>query len=110
MLAGRLSLNRLVATAATVPAKMFGLYPRKGTIAPGGDADLVVLDPTCRAHAERRERPRQRRLLLLRGSAVRGGIELVMQRGQVLVADGVFLGRPGAGRFLPRGLPDFSSY
>ncbi len=87
---------------ATAPAKLFGLYPRKGTVAPGADADLVVWDPT-------REQSLSAAALHMRvdyspyeGRVVRGAPTHVLSRGTVIVEDGRFLGRPGAGRYLRR--------
>ena len=69
---GRIGLNRFVEIVATAPAKMFGLYPRKGTIAPGFDADIVDLRSGPRTHDLRRDPPHERRLLLLRGTPREG--------------------------------------
>jgi dihydropyrimidinase len=109
VVAGQLSLNRFVALVATIPAKIFGLHPRKGTIAPGADADLVVFDPTAERTISAVTHHMNVDYSVYEGMAVRGSVELVMQRGSVLMADGSFLGHPGAGRYLPRGLPDYSS-
>jgi dihydropyrimidinase len=105
--AGRISLNRFVELVATAPAKMFGLYPKKGTIAPGSDADIVVLDP----HVERTLSAQTHHMRVdysaYEGVQVHGLPEVVMQRGAVLVENGAFHGRPGAGRFLKRGTRGF---
>jgi dihydropyrimidinase len=93
----------MVDACATAPAKLFGLYPRKGTVAVGSDADLVLFDPrrplTLAAHT-----------LHMRvdyspyeGRTVVGAPTAVLSRGEVVVEDGRFLGRPGRGRFLKRG-------
>jgi dihydropyrimidinase len=99
---GRLSLNRFVELVATTPAKLFGLYPRKGTLAAGSDADIVVWDPqadhtiTAKTHHMRVD------YSMFEGFTVKGNARLVMSRGEVLVDDGSYLGRPGRGQFLKR--------
>ncbi|HEY5988641.1 MAG TPA: dihydropyrimidinase [Streptosporangiaceae bacterium] len=104
---GRLSLNRWVDVVAATPAKLFGLYPRKGTLAPGSDADLVVFDPAARRTITAAGHHMNVDYSCYEGTPVRGRPELVMQRGRVLVRDGTFQGAPGGGRFLPRGAPQF---
>jgi dihydropyrimidinase len=100
--AGEISLNRFVELVATAPAKLFGLYPRKGTIAPGSDADIVVFE----ADTERVLSASSHHLNVVyscyEGRSVRGVPELVMQRGNILVDHGKFLGQPGQGEFLTR--------
>jgi dihydropyrimidinase len=99
---GRLSLNRFVELVATTPAKLFGLYPRKGTLAAGSDADIVVWDPkadhtiTAKTHHMRVD------YSMFEGFTVKGNAKLVMSRGEVLVDDGSYSGRPGRGQFLKR--------
>jgi dihydropyrimidinase len=100
--AGHIGLNRFVELVATAPAKMFGLYPRKGTIAPGSDADVVVFDPRVERVISAASHHMRVDYSAYEGRAVRGLPEVVMQRGQVLVENGAFLGAPGQGRFLPR--------
>jgi dihydropyrimidinase len=99
---GRIGLNRFVEVIATAPAKMFGLYPRKGTIAPGSDADIVVFDPNVERTISASSHHMRVDYSAYEGRAVRGLPEIVMQRGHVLVRDGAFHGRPGDGRFIPR--------
>ena len=100
--AGHIGLNRFVELVATAPAKMFGLYPRKGTIAPGADADIVVFDPTFEREISAATHHMNVDYSPYEGRKVRGLPEVVMQRGNVLVRDGRFHGRSGEGRFLPR--------
>ncbi len=100
---GRISLNRFVQLVSTAPAKMFGLYPRKGTIAPGSDADIVIFNPTREHTLGVGAHHMNVDYSCYEGMNVRGGPELVMQRGNILVQDGAFQGRPGDGRFLKRG-------
>jgi dihydropyrimidinase len=104
---GRLSLTRWVDVVATAPAKLFGLYPRKGTLAPGGDADLVIFDPAARRTISAASHHMNVDYSCYEGLAVGGNPDIVMQRGRVLVRDGTFHATPGAGRFLPRGAPQF---
>jgi dihydropyrimidinase len=99
---GRIGLNRFVELVATAPAKMFGLYPRKGTIAPGSEADIVVFDP----HHERVISAETHHMNVdyscFEGMKVRGLPEIVLQRGKVLVENGEWHGKEGGGKFVPR--------
>ncbi|HET6521428.1 MAG TPA: amidohydrolase family protein, partial [Geminicoccaceae bacterium] len=98
-----MSLNRFVELVATNPAKLFGMYPRKGTIAVGSDADIVLFDPdeswTIRA-AEQHSRVDY---ALFEGFTVRGRAKKVFLRGQLIVDGDRWLGREGMGEFLHRG-------
>jgi len=100
--AGHIDLNRFVELVATAPAKMFGLYPRKGTIAPGSDADIVVFDPRVERTISASTHHMRVDYSAYEGRKVRGVPQVVIQRGNVLVQDGEFLGAPGQGKFLPR--------
>jgi len=100
--AGHIDLNRFVELVATAPAKMFGLYPRKGTIAPGSDADVVVFDPKRERTISAASHHMRVDYSAYEGRVVHGLPEVVMQRGQILVENGEFLGKPGQGTFLPR--------
>jgi dihydropyrimidinase len=99
---GRISLNRMVDLLATQPAKLFGLYPRKGTVAVGADADLVVFDPERRETISASRHHSRCDYSLYEGTEVVGAPELVLLRGSVLVEDGELLGTPGSGRFIAR--------
>lgn len=99
---GRISLNRFVDLVATAPAKMFGLFPRKGTIAVGSDADLVVFDPEAERVISAETHHMKVDYNLYEGRKVKGAANVVMQRGRVLVENGKFLGRAGEGSFLRR--------
>ena len=107
--AGHIGLNRFVEIVATAPAKMFGLYPRKGTIAPGSDADVVVFDPRVEREISAKTHHMYVDYSAYEGRKVRGLPEVVMQRGRVLVQDGAFHGRAGQGRFLQRSRIGLSS-
>src|SRR5437870_8581230 len=99
---GRFNVNRFVELVSTTPAKLFGLYPRKGTIAVGSDADLVIFDPD-RSHTISAKNHHMRvDYSMFEGIQVTGMPHAVLTRGQVIVEDDKFLGRPGAGEFLKR--------
>lgn len=99
---GRISLNRMVDLLSTQPAKLFGLYPRKGTIAVGSDADIVVFDPAKRETLSVAGSHSKCDYNLYEGAEVVGAPELVLLRGQVLVEDGELKASPGVGRFVRR--------
>jgi dihydropyrimidinase len=99
---GHLSWQRFVEVCATGPARLFGLYPRKGTIAVGSDADLVIYDPNREVTLSYRDLHQQVDYCPYEGRTVRGYPRTVLLRGQVIVKDGRFVGRAGQGRFIPR--------
>jgi dihydropyrimidinase len=99
---GRLSLNRFVELVSTAPAKMFGLFPRKGTVAVGSDADLVLWDPKAPFVITAKKQHQNVDYTPYEGFKGKGLPQAVISNGQVIVRDGKFLGRPGAGRFLKR--------
>jgi dihydropyrimidinase len=100
--AGRITLSRFVEVTATGPAKIFGLYPRKGTIAPGSDADIVIWDPEKRITWSAATHHMRVDYNPYEGRVTRGAPETVLVRGQPVIEDGRFVGRAGAGRFLKR--------
>ena len=100
--AGRISLNRMVELLSTNPAKLFGLYPRKGTIAVGSDADIVVFDPERTVTISAATHHSKSDYNLFEGTEVTGSPEVVLLRGQVLVEDGELVASPGVGQFVPR--------
>jgi dihydropyrimidinase len=100
--AGRIALNRFVELTSTSPAKIFGLFPRKGTIAPGSDADIVVFDPertmtlgVKALHMNVDYNPYE-------GREVTGVTDTVLSRGRIVIDAGVYTGKAGAGSFLKR--------
>jgi dihydropyrimidinase len=99
---GRLSLNRFVDIVATSPARMFGLAPRKGTIAIGSDGDLLIWDPNAEMTVTQSALHHASDYTLYEGQKVRGLPRTVTLRGQVIVEDREFVGEPGAGQFLRR--------
>jgi len=101
---GRFSANRFVELVSTTPAKLFGLYPRKGTIAAGSDADVVIFDPN-RKHTIRAATHHMRvDYSMFEGIEVSGVTDTVLSRGKVVIQGDQFLGRAGAGEFLKRSL------
>jgi len=101
---GRISLNRWVQLIATAPAKLFGLHPRKGTLAVGADADVVVWDPEKKHTLSARTHHMRVDYNPYEGREVAGAPTHVLSRGKVIVENGKFTGRKGDGRFLRRGL------
>jgi dihydropyrimidinase len=99
---GRIGLNRFVELISTTPAKLFGCYPRKGEIAPGSDADLVIFDPEKETTLSARSQATRSDYNPYEGWTVRGAVETVLLRGTIIVHDGVFVGKKGSGRFLRR--------
>jgi dihydropyrimidinase len=100
--AGRISLNRFVELTSTSPAKIFGLFPRKGTIAPGSDADIVVFDPNRTITLSAKALHMKVDYNPYEGRQVTGATDTVLSRGRVIIEDGKFVGRAGAGSFLKR--------
>jgi dihydropyrimidinase len=99
---GRISLNRMVELLATNPAKLFGLYPRKGTLAVGSDADIVIFDPEKRVAISAATHHSRIDYNLYEGTEVVGSPEAVLLRGNVLVEDGELVASPGIGRYVAR--------
>jgi dihydropyrimidinase len=97
---GRLSLQQFVDVCATGPARLFGLYPRKGTIAVGSDADLVIYDPNKEVTLSFKTLHQRVDYCPFEGQRLRGYPRLVLLRGQVIVKDGEFVGRVGQGQFI----------
>ena len=102
---GRLSLEQFVELTATNPAKLFGMYPKKGVLKPGSDGDVVLIDPMRedvitweRLHENVDYTPYE-------GLAVKGVPVLTISRGKVVARDGAFVGRAGDGKFVRRSLP-----
>ena len=99
---GRISMNRFVELTSTNVAKLFGLYPRKGTIAPGSDADIVVWDPEKELTISAATHHSNVNYNLFEGTKVKGAPEVVLVRGQVIVEDDELVGKPGDGEFVKR--------
>jgi len=105
---GRISRERWVEIMATAPARMFGMYPRKGAIAPGSDADILVYDPNRRRTISAATHHMDVDYSIFEGREVQGASDVVMSRGTVLVRDGAWVGPAGHGRFVRRGLADYA--
>ncbi len=99
---GRISLNRMVELLATNPAKLFGLYPRKGTIAVGADADLVIFDPAKQTTIAAASQHSKSDYNLYEGTEVVGDVETTLVRGTVVVEGGELQVEPGFGRYVAR--------
>jgi dihydropyrimidinase len=99
---GKIDLPTLVNVASTQVAKTFGLFPRKGDIRPGADADLVVFDPDHRGKISAKTHHMNVDYSVFEGWKFEGRPSVVTVRGQVAVRDGQFVGRPGRGQFLAR--------
>jgi dihydropyrimidinase len=99
---GRLSLARFIALTSANPARLFGLYPRKGTIAVGSDADLVVLDPQLRRTIDGRSMRSNADYSVYDGREVYGWPRFTVSRGEVVLEDGQVVAEPGRGRWLHR--------
>jgi dihydropyrimidinase len=100
---GRISLNRFVEVCSTTPARMFGLFPRKGTIAVGSEADIVVFDPNRQATLGVKTLHMKVDYNPYEGTSVHGAPSTVICGGQIVIDGDRFVGRKGGGRFLRRG-------
>ncbi len=103
---GELGLARWVETCATTPARLFGMYPQKGVIAPGSDADVVVYDPNATHVLGADSHHMNIDNSVWEGVAVTGQVRTVLSRGSFVIDDRTYVGRAGHGRFMPRGLSD----
>jgi dihydropyrimidinase len=101
---GRMSVNRMVALTSTNPAKVFGMYPKKGFIGPGGDADVVVIDPDLKKTITLADLHSACDYTAWEGWELHGYPIMTVARGSIVMEDGRFLGARGAGRFIPRTL------
>jgi dihydropyrimidinase len=104
---GKLSLARWVETIATTPARMFGMYPRKGIIAPGSDADIVLYDPNGRTRISASTHHMNMDYSAWEGWEIAGKVDTVISRGTVVVRGDEYKGRKGHGRYVRRGLSDY---
>lgn len=100
---GRISLNRLVELTSTAPSKLFGLFPRKGTIAVGSDADIVLFDNGERHVISAETQHSNCDFTLFEGHEVTGKVKKVFLRGKLIVNDEQWLGSAGSGQFVSRG-------
>src|SRR5687767_5023919 len=99
----RISLNRFVELTSTAAAKMFGLFPKKGTIAVGSDADIVIFDPEKEQTLSVKTSHMNVDYNTYEGKKIKGVVETVVARGRVVIENGNYKGKPGDGQFLKRG-------
>ena len=99
---GRIGLNRFVELTSTSAAKLFGLFPRKGTIAVGSDADIVIFDPNAEMTISSATHHMNVDYSAYEGMKVKGVAKTVLSRGRVVIEDGNYVGKPGDGQFLKR--------
>lgn len=104
---GEISLARWVEIASTTPARMFGMYPKKGVIAPGSDADIVIYDPTATQHVSAKTHHMNVDYSVYEGWEFTGKAETVISRGTVVLENDTFSGQPGRGQFLKRSLSQY---
>jgi dihydropyrimidinase len=107
VVAGELTLQRWVEVSSTTPARIFGLYPRKGTISAGSDADIVIYDPAASQVLSAATHHMAVDYSAFEGMQVTGRVVTTLSRGRVIVNDGTFLGESGHGKFLPRDLNQY---
>jgi dihydropyrimidinase len=100
---GRITLGRFVEVTSTNAAKLFGLYPRKGTIAVGSDADLVIFDPDLTHRIESSMLKSNSDYSAFEAWQVTGWPVLALRRGEIVFRDDEIIGRPGSGIIVPRG-------
>ena len=108
VVAGRISKERWVEIISTEPARLFGMYPRKGAIAVGADADLVVYDPNRTRTISAQSHHMDVDYSCYEGRKVQGGSDVVLSRGSIVVQDGEFKGRKGHGQFVKRAPADYA--
>jgi dihydropyrimidinase len=106
VVAGRISRERWVDIVSTAPAKLFGMYPRKGSVSVGADADLVVYDPNRTRTISAATHHMEVDYSCYEGRQVQGASAVVLSRGTVIVRNGEFTGRKGHGRFVKRSTAD----
>ena len=100
---GRLSLTRFVDVACTAPAKLFGMYPKKGSLVVGGDADLVIFDPEAKGVVSAKTSQHNVDYSAYEGMKLKGLPVAVLLRGKFAVRNGKYVGKQGAGQFIARG-------
>ncbi len=103
VVSGHITAERWVELTSTAPARLFGMYPQKGTLLPGADADLVIYDPIRSHEISSTTHHMAVDYSAFEGLTLTGAVDTVISRGSVLVSGGVHHGRPGHGRFIPRG-------
>ena len=104
---GELSLERWVETCSTTPARMFGMYPQKGVIAPGSDADIVLYDPNAKTEISVDTHHMNMDYSAYEGFSIDGKVDMVISKGRVLIEKDEYQGVKGHGVYLPRGLSSY---
>jgi dihydropyrimidinase len=99
---GRLTIERLVEVVSTEPAKLFGLYPRKGAIMPGSDADMVIVDPDKEVVLSAETLHTNLDYTLYEGYVLKGYPVTTISKGKIICSNGRFFGAPGEGKFIRR--------
>ena len=107
VLAGEITMSRWVEVNATTPARMFGLYPRKGVLAPGSDADIVVYNPAAKQKFSAATHHMSVDYSAYEGKEVTGRVDTVLSRGQFVIDARQYVGSEGHGKFLIRGVNDY---
>ena len=107
VLAGEITMARWVEINSTTPARMFGLYPHKGVLAPGSDADIVVYDPAAKQRISAATHHMSVDYSAYEGKEVTGRVDTVLSRGQFVIDAGQHVGNEGHGKFLIRGVNDY---
>ncbi len=105
---GRISRERWVEVISTAPAKLFGMYPRKGSVSVGADADLVIYDPERKRTISAKTHHMDVDYSCYEGRTVQGSSDVVLSRGSVIVRDGTFTGRKGHGKFIKRAPAEYA--
>jgi dihydropyrimidinase len=105
VVAGRITLNRWIELTSTTPAKLMGMFPKKGTIAVGSDADIVIWDPKATQTLSARTHHMRVDYNPYEGRKVKGKAATVLSRGEVIVEKDRFVGKKGRGKFIKRGSP-----
>jgi dihydropyrimidinase len=100
---GHISRRRWIEIACATPARMFGLYPRKGTLAPGADADVVIYDPHAEWTVSARTHHMNVDYSAYEGKQLTGRVETVLSRGVPVIDHRSYVGHAGHGRYTPRG-------
>jgi dihydropyrimidinase len=101
---GQITKERWVELTSTTPARMFGLYPRKGTITPGSDADIVIYNPDVTQTLSAATHHMNVDYSAYEGRQLQGAVETVLSRGRVVIDGGTYHGSTGHGRFVARGV------
>ena len=105
---GEMSLERWVETCCTTPARMFGMYPKKGIVSPGADADIVIWDPTTQTKIGINDKHHMNiDHSSWEGYVIDGKVDTVLSRGSVIIKDDAYAGRKGHGQFVRRGLSQY---